>query len=270
MSHPRHNECIRMFRFDQSLHSLQCHLVVLSRILGWRSMLQDLMRQASIGGGQGMSLRTYGLACDQLTGLTMVDYQGNVIQASSTQNQDLLWASCGGGGGNLGIVTSFTIKTNSLSSVPYVTTAVINWVGYSSAAQIFDKASLRTIQCGWNKSKLQTQISDSWVSELCMHSQELKLLWQSCVTLCSQQDIIPFSVWSPMAKYYFSRHRPVSPVLVPDDNVVGCWHQACWYCVLFFWSSWHCVRIFVSRRHLSWKMVPGLQLDMQEQMLPTV
>ena len=145
--------------------------MVLSRNLCWRSMLQDLMRQASIGGGQGMSLRTYGLACDQLTGLTMVDYQGNVIQASSTQNQDLLWASCGGGGGNLGIVTSFTIKTNSLSSVPYVTTAVINWVGYSSAAQIFDKASLRTIQCGWNKSKLQTQISDSWVNELCTNKE---------------------------------------------------------------------------------------------------
>ena len=86
-----------------------------------------------------MSVRSYGLACDQLTALSMVDYQGNLIQASSTQNQDLLWASCGGGGGNLGIVTSFTLKTNSLATVPYVTTAVISWSGYDSAAQAFDK-----------------------------------------------------------------------------------------------------------------------------------
>ena len=94
---------------------------------------------SAAGGGTGMSVRTYGLACDQLLALQMVDYQGNIVQASKTQNQDLLWASCGGGGGNLGIVTSFTLKVNSLDKVPVVTTAVITWSGYDSAPQIFDK-----------------------------------------------------------------------------------------------------------------------------------
>jgi len=32
----------------------------------------------------------------------MVNYKGEAIVANSTQNQDLLWASCGGGGGNFG------------------------------------------------------------------------------------------------------------------------------------------------------------------------
>ena len=111
----------------------------------WRSSV--VKGWPDTGGGTGMSVRSYGLACDQLTGLTMVDYQGNVIQASTTQNQDLLWASCGGGGGNLGIVTSFTMKTNSLASMPYVTTAVISWSGYDSAAQVFDKVS--SLLCVW-------------------------------------------------------------------------------------------------------------------------
>ena len=40
----------------------------------------------------------------------MVDAQGKVVQANSTHNADLLWASCGGGGGNLGIVTSMRVQ----------------------------------------------------------------------------------------------------------------------------------------------------------------
>lgn len=95
-----------------------------------------------LGGGTGQSIRTYGLACDQLLGLTMVDYQGNIIQASMTENTDLLWASCGGGGGNLGIVTSFTVKMLSLNDVPFVTTATLSWTGYDTAVSIFDKVTI--------------------------------------------------------------------------------------------------------------------------------
>ena len=40
----------------------------------------------------------------------MVDAQGKVVEANSTHNADLLWASCGGGGGNLGIVTSMRVQ----------------------------------------------------------------------------------------------------------------------------------------------------------------
>ena len=50
------------------------------------------------GGGSGQNVRTYGLACDQLISLNMVDYNGKIIKATKTSNADLLWASCGGGG----------------------------------------------------------------------------------------------------------------------------------------------------------------------------
>ena len=43
-------------------------------------------------------MRTYGLACDQLVSLNMIDYKGQLVTASKTSNADLLWASCGGGG----------------------------------------------------------------------------------------------------------------------------------------------------------------------------
>lgn len=51
-----------------------------------------------LGGGIGFLNRMFGLACDQVLSLTMINYQGETIQASPSQNKDLFWASCGGGG----------------------------------------------------------------------------------------------------------------------------------------------------------------------------
>ena len=99
-----------------------------------------------IGGGTGLNSRAYGLACDQLVGLTMVDYQGRLLTASASENPDLLWASCGGGGGNLGIVTSYTVRLNSLDMVPQTTTIEIGWSGFDNAPQIFDAVSLQDHQ----------------------------------------------------------------------------------------------------------------------------
>ena len=50
------------------------------------------------------------MACDSLLSLTMVDATGTVITASASLHPDLFKASCGGGGGNFGIVTSFTLR----------------------------------------------------------------------------------------------------------------------------------------------------------------
>ena len=41
-------------------------------------------------------------------------------------------------GGNLGIVTSFTVKLNSLDDVPVVTVGRLSW-GYEHAVDVFDK-----------------------------------------------------------------------------------------------------------------------------------
>lgn len=51
-------------------------------------------------------------------GLEMVDYKGTVVTANSTHNSDLLWASCGGGGG-LGVVTRWTVKAHDLGTEPF-------------------------------------------------------------------------------------------------------------------------------------------------------
>lgn len=62
-----------------------------------------------------------GLACDHLLGVEMVIPSGKqgaqVIQADEHNNADLLWASRGGGGGNFGITTSFTLKICPISTV---------------------------------------------------------------------------------------------------------------------------------------------------------
>lgn len=62
------------------------------------------------GGGIGYLSRKSGLSCDNIVSLKIVDATGALLEVSSTQNPDLFWASCGGGGGNFGIITAFTLK----------------------------------------------------------------------------------------------------------------------------------------------------------------
>lgn len=64
----------------------------------------------TLGGGWGLSCRYFGLACDNLLSLEIIDYTGNVIIANENCNSDLFWACRGSGGGNFGIVTSMTFK----------------------------------------------------------------------------------------------------------------------------------------------------------------
>jgi FAD/FMN-containing dehydrogenase len=74
-----------------------------------------------LGGGIGLLARSMGLACDHLLGVEMVVPSGKqgaqVIKADEHNNADLLWASRGGGGGNFGIATSFTLDIRPISTV---------------------------------------------------------------------------------------------------------------------------------------------------------
>jgi len=63
----------------------------------------------ALGGGYGFFSRKYGLTCDSLLELTLVDADGNV--RSTKDDKELLWACKGGGNGNFGVVTSFRFKT---------------------------------------------------------------------------------------------------------------------------------------------------------------
>jgi FAD/FMN-containing dehydrogenase len=64
----------------------------------------------SLGGGWGLSCRRYGLACDSLTGLELVDAEGRLLVANEACNPDLFWACRGAGGGNFGVVTSMAFR----------------------------------------------------------------------------------------------------------------------------------------------------------------
>ncbi|MBC8048489.1 MAG: FAD-dependent oxidoreductase, partial [Fimbriimonadaceae bacterium] len=63
----------------------------------------------TLGGGYGLFSRKYGLTCDSLEALTLVDGKGNII--TSKNNDELLWACRGGGNGNFGVVTEMQFKT---------------------------------------------------------------------------------------------------------------------------------------------------------------
>ena len=62
----------------------------------------------TLGGGIGVTARKYGLTCDKLTAVQIVTADG---KQQTVDGGDLLWALKGGGGGNFGIVTSFTFAT---------------------------------------------------------------------------------------------------------------------------------------------------------------
>ena len=64
------------------------------------------------GGGIGVVDRMYGLTCDALVSAQIVTADGQLRECNATQNPDLFWAVRGGGGGNFGVVTSFTFQTH--------------------------------------------------------------------------------------------------------------------------------------------------------------
>ncbi len=64
----------------------------------------------ALGGGWGLSCRLFGLGCDSLTELELVDYTGRILVANDRCNSDLFWACRGAGGGNFGIVVSMTFR----------------------------------------------------------------------------------------------------------------------------------------------------------------
>jgi len=63
----------------------------------------------TLGGGMGILMRTWGLACDNLRSVEIVTADGVVRTASRDENPELFWAVRGGGRG-IGVVTWFEFE----------------------------------------------------------------------------------------------------------------------------------------------------------------
>jgi hypothetical protein len=89
----------------------------------------------ALGGGIGVFSRAYGLTCDQTATVEIVTADGVVRQCGPGRDDDLYWASRGGGGGNFGIATSFGFHVHPIPEA--ITLFTLEWP-WGAAASVLD------------------------------------------------------------------------------------------------------------------------------------
>src|SRR5215207_993868 len=90
----------------------------------------------TLGGGYGWVRRRYGLSCYAMVEAQVVCAVGDVRQASADSNPDLFWG-LRGGGGNFGIVTSFTFRLEPLGPI------------VAFAVTFFPVEEAQEVMCDW-------------------------------------------------------------------------------------------------------------------------
>jgi FAD/FMN-containing dehydrogenase len=125
------------------LDSLQTALAAHGRSIPSGSCPTVGIAGLTLGGGLGSDARRSGLTCDALVSATVVLPSGESITASPDEHADLFWALRGGGGGNFGVVTSFSFRAFPVTDRDVVTLvfpegtteqAILGWDEWLSTA----------------------------------------------------------------------------------------------------------------------------------------
>ncbi|HLJ30904.1 MAG TPA: FAD-binding oxidoreductase [Candidatus Babeliales bacterium] len=78
----------------------------------------------ALEGGTGYLARKWGLTCDSIMSIRMLNAQGAIIDIDHNNYPDLFWALCGAGANAFGIVIGFTFK---MHYIPTVSLVSLQW-----------------------------------------------------------------------------------------------------------------------------------------------
>jgi len=97
----------------------------------------------SLAGGKGPLSRLYGMACDNIISLKLVNYKGEIIIANSKTNCDLYWALKGSGVCNYGVVLE--IESQLYDDI-YCQITTLKWIWVTVEIKIVLQLYLKWIQ----------------------------------------------------------------------------------------------------------------------------
>lgn len=92
----------------------------------------------TLGGGFGWLTRKHGLTVDNLRAADLVTAAGETVHADASENPELLWG-LKGGGGNFGVVTSFTFDAHPLPQPVFAGNLIYRQPNWASALAAYER-----------------------------------------------------------------------------------------------------------------------------------